>query len=153
VNGSVSFVVKGNPAPAGSKSAFPFRRRDGRLGVRVTDASGARGKAWREAVALAASRAMGGQKPMTGPLKLTAMFYLSRPKSHFNSRGLLKDKSASMLHHTQKPDLTKLLRAVEDAMTGIVYEDDAQIVGQTVGKFWTDGDPLANVFVWQESDA
>lgn len=38
---------------------------------------------------------------------------------------------------TSKPDLLKLARGVEDALTGIVYEDDAQIVFETMRKQWS----------------
>lgn len=37
-----------------------------------------------------------------------------------------------------KPDATKLVRAVEDALTGICWRDDAQIVNQDVRKRYAD---------------
>jgi Holliday junction resolvase RusA-like endonuclease len=38
-----------------------------------------------------------------------------------------------------KPDVLKLARAVEDALTGILYRDDAQIVTEVLRKRY--GDP------------
>lgn len=31
--------------------------------------------------------------------------------------------------HTRKPDLDKLTRSIKDALTGVIYNDDSQIVG------------------------
>ena len=45
-----------------------------------------------------------------------------------------------------RPDATKLVRAVEDALTGLVWRDDAQVVIQTVRKRY--GHPeRAEIFV------
>lgn len=51
------------------------------------------------------------------PLILEVEFRMRRPK---------KPKSE---YHITAPDLSKLLRAVEDAMEFIIYKDDRQIVG------------------------
>ncbi len=32
------------------------------------------------------------------------------------------------MHHTKKPDLDKLARALKDALKGVLYHDDAQVV-------------------------
>lgn len=42
---------------------------------------------------------------------------------------VLKPKSATRLYPSVKPDLDKLIRAVLDALTGIVYLDDSQVIG------------------------
>lgn len=45
-------------------------------------------------------------------------FRLERPKS----------LPKRLKHHCKKPDLDKLVRAVIDGMTGIIYRDDSQVV-------------------------
>jgi Holliday junction resolvase RusA-like endonuclease len=50
------------------------------------------------------------------------------------------------MHPTVKPDLTKLLRAVEDALTGVVWRDDSQIIHQVVNKEYADVD-MTSVFI------
>lgn len=118
----VQFTVHGDPAPGGSKTAVPFQRKTGRLGVRVFDA-GVRNKAWREHVAAAAVAAMDSAEPLDGPLHVQAFFRRRRPKSVPDGTPCAK-----------RPDATKLWRAVEDALTGIVWHDDSQVVSQWVGK-------------------
>ena len=70
------------------------------------------------------------------PLNLEVDFYVPRPKGHFGKRGL---RLSAPAFPTVKPDATKLLRAVEDALTGIVWRDDAQVVEQHVSKLY--GEP------------
>lgn len=55
---------------------------------------------------------------------LDCMFVMPRPKS------------VKRLHHTVKPDRDKLLRAVQDALEGIIYVSDAQVIdGQTTKRY------------------
>lgn len=107
----------------------------------IVDASGKRGKAWRENVA-ATAVAQYRKPPMTGALIITAAFYLPRPDSHYVKSHTREGKRLAIReirdkaprHHTIRPDATKLWRSTEDALTGIAWEDDAQIVRQSVEK-------------------
>lgn len=48
----------------------------------------------------------------------------------------------------RKPDLSKLIRAAEDALTGIVYVDDARITRLVVEKrFAVDSPPRVEICV------
>lgn len=123
------FFVPGVPQPAGSKRAFTVTKPDGKIGVRVED-DAKRGKPWRVAVAWAAKAAHQGV-PLEGPLVLSVIFTMPRPKGHFGKRGL---RPSAPAFPTVKPDATKLLRCLEDACTGILWRDDAQIVHQIVRK-------------------
>ena len=116
----IIFFVPGIPVPKGSLSGFPFTRKDGRTGVRMIDKT--KGvKAWVKTVQAMATREMWseGRKmfPKGTPIALSTQFYLERPES-------VKDRK----YPTVKPDLGKLERAIEDALTGIIYEDDKDIV-------------------------
>ena len=76
--------------------------------------------------------------PRSEPIRLYIVFRLRRPKAHYTTRGAVK--SSAPAHPTVKPDLTKLLRAVEDALTGVVWRDDSQIIHQAVTKEYADAD-------------
>lgn len=126
------FTVYGKPQPAGSKRGFVNKKTGA---VIITDA--AKGsRPWKQEVAGVAKAAMGSRIPWDLPLELTVDFYLARPKGHFNTKGELRPKAPKV--PAVRPDATKLLRAVEDALTGIVWRDDAQVVLQVVAKHYAD---------------
>jgi Holliday junction resolvase RusA-like endonuclease len=52
-------------------------------------------------------------------------------------------------HHTTKPDLDKLVRAIGDGLTGVVILDDKQIVELHARKIYTSGarPPSAHIVV------
>lgn len=122
----IAFTVYGIASGMGSKRAFVPK---GWTRPVITD-SNRNLKSWQSLVADAASRAI-SERPewaiLDGAVRLTIAFYLPRPKS------LGKKITA----HTKKPDCSKLLRSTEDALSGIVYRDDAQIIEIVAGKFYT----------------
>ena len=68
---------------------------------------------------------------LKGPLSLELRFYMPRPKNHFRSgkfSHLLKDLTLERLYHIKVPDLSNLIKFVEDALVGSFYEDDRQII-------------------------
>lgn len=130
---TVQFVVYGNPAPAGSKTAGVAK--NGRTFVRD---SSKRSYPWKQTVAQTAGVAMAGRILLEGPLRLTLEFVVPRPKGHYGARGL---RPSAPAHPTVKPDVLKLARAVEDALSGICYRDDAQIVDEHLTKRY--GEPAA----------
>ena len=127
----VRFTVYGNAAPAGSKTSGA--RADGSRFVRD---SSKRARPWKENVAQRAGEAMGTRAMLTGPLTFGVTFTVARPLSHYGKRGLLP---SAPRYPAKRPDITKLLRAVEDALTGVVWRDDAQVVEQTAVKVF--GEP------------
>jgi Holliday junction resolvase RusA-like endonuclease len=126
VDENVRFEVLGTPQPAGSKR--PFQRKDGSLGVRDANDNA---REWKNLVADKAAETMRGQPPLEGPLAMLVTFYLRRPKSHYGSgRNAGRLKASAPFYPSTRPDTLKLTRAIEDALTGVVYRDDAQIAMQ-----------------------
>jgi Holliday junction resolvase RusA-like endonuclease len=128
---SVFFTVYGQPAPAGSKTVG-----HGRQGQAFVRDSSTRSYPWKRDVAQAAGIAMRGAPLIEGPLMLGLEFYIPRPKSHYGKRGLRPSAPPIPI---VKPDLLKLARAVEDALSGVCYRDDAQIAREVLDKFY--GEP------------
>lgn len=144
---SIAFEVYGVAAPAGSK-AVGYTKPDafGNRRAFVRDAS-AKSAPWKRQVAQIAGEAMAGRQLLDGPLVLELVFYQARPKAHLRTNGQVKPNAPP--YPTTKPDSTKLCRAVEDALIGVVYRDDAQIVRQLVVKRY--GEPACcHVFVARE---
>jgi Holliday junction resolvase RusA-like endonuclease len=107
---------------------------------------------WKKEVARNAAEAMVAARQdelWDGPLGLALVFTRMRPKGHFGTgrnAGVLKPGAPA--HPTTKPDTTKLVRGVEDAMTGVIWRDDAQVVEQSVMKRY--GSPEGvQVRVWK----
>lgn len=142
----IRFAVAGEPVPQGSKVGQIVGRRVkvhgavAVLGAKVllteqadmsTKTRGRdRLKRWRDRIESAAFRTMrdlGLEQPFAFDVVLSAEFVLPRPPSHYTSRGALTLKARREHAHPGKPDLSKLVRAIEDAMSGIVYGDDAQV--------------------------
>lgn len=132
----VEFTVAGVPAPQGSKTRTKWGMREDNPNTRP----------WREAVAWEATAAMKGRKPLSGPLEMAVGFYFPRPKSHFRTGkhdGELKDSAPA--YCATKPDLDKLVRAIGDAITGVVCRDDSQLVQVLAAKHY--GLPMASVAI------
>jgi Holliday junction resolvase RusA-like endonuclease len=130
---TLRFTVHGRPQPAGSKRAFA-NRKTGR--VHVVD-DNANAKPWQQQVAAVALEAAQGRVFARGtPVQLDVLFVLERPAGHFGT-GRNRDqlKPSAPARPTTKPDTTKLLRGLEDAMTAAgVWHDDSQVVIQTASK-------------------
>ena len=139
----LNFVAFGLPSPGGSKSAF----RNPRTGkIVVVDAGGKKTRTWRTVVAHAARAAMSGGELMQPPLALVIEFRMPRPKAHYKASGEIKQDAPWF--PIVRPDLTKLLRSTEDAMTGIVWHDDSQIVEQNIHRTYSsDGGTGARISV------
>src|SRR5208282_4028440 len=96
---------------------------------------GKNNKQWRHSVACMASVAMNGKPLIEGPIKLDIDFMILRPKGHYGKKGLL---ASAPRWPITRPDRSKIGRAVEDAMTSIVWRDDAQVVCGDVRKIYAD---------------
>lgn len=135
---TIRFTVIGKPQPAGSKSGAPIRRKNGSIGVAMRD-SNPRAKPWQAIVAHAAREAYSGDL-LRGPLDVTMTFFLPRPKGHYGTgKNSAKLKPSAPYFPTKKPDALKLARGTEDALTGVVYADDSQIVVERLEKAY--GEP------------
>ncbi len=134
----IELFIRGVPKPGGSKTPGISKKTGKQY---VYDACKGN-KAWKNTVAQYAKAHYRGEL-LDGAILIVAIFYMPRPKSHFNSKGILKPSAPK--YHTTRPDATKLFRALEDALTGIVWTDDARIVGQEVKKNYAD--PVSQVGV------
>lgn len=121
--------VIGLAQPAGSKRAVTWRSKDGRSGTNVIDAN-PKAKPWQNTVAQTAASVWTGPL-LDEPLILYVTFQIPRPAGHFGKRGL---RPGAPEFPAVRPDLLKLTRAVEDALTGVLWRDDALIVYEMLTK-------------------
>ena len=123
-------VVRGIPAPQGSKTAFVVKGR-----AILTEAS-KRTKPWRQDVKGIAFEVRAGAPPLDGPLVARMVFTMPKPASSPKTRRIFA---------MRKPDLSKLARAIEDSLTDAgVIADDARIVEYSrLAKVFPNEDPEA----------
>ncbi len=121
---ALTVEARGLPGPQGSKTHVG----EGRMVE-----SSAKVKPWRDVVAwsaVAARNRVRGWRPLTGPVALSLVFTLPRPKSHFGTgrnAGVVRPSAPARPDVT--PDLDKLVRATKDALTTArVFRDDALVV-------------------------
>lgn len=131
---NLTITVCGSPAPQGSK------RHVGK-GVMVESSKAA--KPWREDVKNAALNAIDNAKrrecwaaTLDGPLAVSMTFTIKKPTGAPKTKRTWPDR---------KPDISKLARATEDALTDAgVWADDARVVQY---------DRLAKAFPGEDTDA
>lgn len=147
----IAFTCIGDAQPAGSKRAFIFNPKDGgEPRASVTDAN-AKSRPWKYAVATSAREVYHGSL-LTGALRVTMTFYRCRPRSHYGSGANAgRVKASAPAYPGTKPDALKLARGVEDALSHVVYVDDAQIVDEYLFKRWCEnGEPARTEIMIEE---
>ena len=118
----ISFWVAGLPVPQGSSRAFVIAGR-----AHITSDTGHRLQDWRQAIASEARVAF--SELLDGPVEVFAEFFLPRPAS----------RPKRVFWPDRKPDIDKLARASLDALTGVGFRDDAQVVRLVASKRYTAG--------------
>lgn len=151
-----SFVVLGRPQQRGSKQAQVIYNREGqpvtKNGRVLTFAkdSNAKSKDWMQEVRSAAHAAWGNRPLLIDPIVLTVAFFFARPQSHYGTgKNAMKLKASAPIEHAQSPDLAKLIRCLEDALTGVIWRDDRQVCryGAGTGRYWSDSHERAEVII------
>jgi crossover junction endodeoxyribonuclease RusA len=138
--GEIRLVVYGHPAPQGSKK---------HVGKGVMVESSKYVKPWREDVRASAEAWIAPRRPWVSldeALLVRMVFSFARPRSHYRTgrnAHLLRDGAPARPHGI--PDVSKLARSTEDALTSAgIWRDDARVV---------DYGRLAKVYVGEDPEA
>jgi Holliday junction resolvase RusA-like endonuclease len=134
---SFTFTVIGEPKPGGSKTAQPVYKggrplmKNGRP-VIATRPDNPKTRPWMNSVAETAVHEWGPREEcaVDGPVFLELDFYFPRPDGHYGTgrnAGKLKP-SAPLWPARGGYDTDKLVRAVLDALQGIVFTNDRRVV-------------------------
>lgn len=91
-----------------------------------------------------------GSPMLEGALALELDLYFSIPKS--TRKKDVPAMRTGQIRPTKRPDLDNCLKAVSDALNGVAYKDDSQIVAVVVQKFYGD-EPRADIKItaWEET--
>lgn len=137
-NVRIDFTVSGIPQPQGSARAFVPKG----WNRAVITSDNKKLRPWRQDVSAMATEAMSerNEQATQEAVEVACYFYFQKPKS----------TKKSTTQKITKPDIDKLLRGVLDALTGIVFRDDSQVVYVQCKKLF-DGAPGCRIVV-QEAD-
>ena len=131
----IELTIFGDPKGQPRPRAFA-RRMGSKYVARVYDSDVA--DEWKSAVdcAILARAMINDLKMREGPFAVAMEFVFERPKSHFDSRGLVKRGRNPA--HLQKPDLDNLAKLILDRITkcGRYWNDDSQVMSLQVSKHW-----------------
>ena len=135
----IQLFVKGEPK--GQPRARAFAR--GGM-VRMYDPGTAEG--WKSAIADEWRRSAPKMPKIETPGSLTLVFFMPRPKSHFNSKGVLKP--VAPVWFARKPDADNFAKAVMDCLTQLgVWDDDDQVVILKCVKYYAASDAGCEITV------
>jgi crossover junction endodeoxyribonuclease RusA len=127
---SLTFVVYGLPAPQGSKKS---------LGNGILVESSKAVRPWRTDCKHAALACLPPDWDTTLPMSLSVVFRFKRPAGHIGKRGV-KPSAPQHCTSARAGDIDKLQRSTLDSLTGVVYDDDRQVVTVNASKRYCVGD-------------
>ncbi len=133
----ISFTVHGIPVAQGSMVAF--MPKNARRPIMHSSNSNEL-KKWRSEVAKMASLTLSGGSPAgrSVPMRVTVLFVFLTPQS------------SKYIECVKPPDLDKLVRAILDSLTGVVWDDDAQVTELHATKEYG-AEPRCEVYVEEVS--
>ena len=117
----ISFTVQTKPVPQ-ARPRFFVRNKGPQQFVGAYDPKQC--KTFKEVIAWHAklkAKETGLREPTTAPIAIVLIFGMGR-----NGKGAPACPAGR--YHTKRPDIDNLAKAVKDALKGIVYADDSQIV-------------------------
>jgi Holliday junction resolvase RusA-like endonuclease len=129
----IEFEIKGTPK---SWKAPQFNRKTGNVYKPKQD------RTWQESI-WGQAMPYAPQKPWTGPLQLHLAFRFLAPRSWPKWKAeIVADRGWPM---TSRPDLDNLTKNILDALKGVFFVDDAQIVWSGAGKGYVAQNPGVTV--------
>ena len=122
---TIHFHIPGQPVGKG-------RPRIGKVGPHARMFTPAKTVNYESTIALFAAQAMAGRALLTGPVNLQMRVDFPIPASW--SMKKQRAAEAGQILPTVKPDSDNIVKAVCDAINGVVWKDDVQVVDLTVKK-------------------
>lgn len=136
----LSFTIKAVPQPQ-------LRPRVASFGGHPHVYDPASTRQFKRIVTKLASAEMAGIEPIDGPLKVSFTFY--RPVQQSLSKAEFERRAVGDELPTVKPDLSNYLKATEDALNGVVWEDDRAITTEVIKKRYSTTPRIA-LKIWRD---
>jgi len=141
----VSFWIPGTPMPKARHRDIPVWTKGGKLKIvvrggkefpimnRYTDP---KTKAYEKLIANTAKKAMYGRSPTRKPVRMDTIIY-NKPADS-TPAWKMELICSGRLGNVSRPDHTNVVKAIEDGMNEIVYNDDCQIIESTTQKRYSE---------------
>ncbi|KMY60124.1 hypothetical protein AA906_07035 [Geobacillus stearothermophilus] len=124
----IKFIVYGEPVAQGRPRATTVNGR-----VRMYDPKKSRD--FKHYLKLAASKHRPEQL-IEGPISLEVKVYKPILKSFSKKKKAAAE--AGQLRPISKPDVSNYLKLIEDALTGVIWKDDSQIIDCSISKYYSE---------------
>jgi Holliday junction resolvase RusA-like endonuclease len=124
----IQFTVYGEPVAQGRPRATMINGH-----IRMYDPKKSRD--FKEYVKLVASEHR-PEKLLEGPISLVVKVYKPTLKSFSKKKKAAAE--AGQLRPTSKPDVSNYLKLIEDALTGVIWKDDSQIIDCSISKYYSE---------------
>ncbi len=129
-------TIEGEPVPQARVRSTILKAKDGRQWI--NHYTPAKSQNYKKLVQAVLTREGLPELLLDEPLIMEARFYK------------LKPKSAKRLWMTTKPDLDNYIKAIKDAMNGLVYRDDSIIIGYSnCFKLYTSNNPRVEILLFK----
>ena len=136
----VNFEIPGDPVPKG-------RPRFARRGQFVQTYTDSKTLEYETLVGFKARQAIGASEPLKGHLTVFLYLRYAVPASYSKKR---TEACLNGLEYPKRVDLDNCYKSITDAMNGIVYADDSQIVEAHILKCYS-LEPGANVMIQEKT--
>ena len=136
----VNFEIPGDPVPKG-------RPRFARRGTFVQTYTDSKTLEYETLVGFKARQAIGASEPLKGHLTVFLYLRYAVPASYSKKR---TEACLNGLEYPKRVDLDNCYKSITDAMNGIVYVDDSQIVEAHILKCYS-LEPGANVMIQEKT--
>jgi Holliday junction resolvase RusA-like endonuclease len=123
----ITFEVPGHPQGKG-------RARSSNAGGFVRHYTPEKTRSYEGIIRTMAYAEMAGREPTDQPVELLVTAIFDVPKSFSKAKRAMALGNA--IKPAKKPDLDNIAKAITDAMNGVVFKDDAQIVICTLAKIY-----------------
>jgi Holliday junction resolvase RusA-like endonuclease len=125
----MKIVIIGEPVAQG-------RPRFARQGAFIRTYDPEASRSWKQTARLIAIEQMREQSPLCGAIELRISIHRKIPQSW--SRKKQERALSGFLRPTSRPDTDNYIKSVQDALNGIVWKDDSQVVALIADKWYSD---------------
>jgi Holliday junction resolvase RusA-like endonuclease len=129
VSDPVRVIVYGAPVPKG-------RPRLSTINGQARAFTPSKTRRYEDLIRLEAGRVMEGRDQLQGPSWVRILAYMQTPQAIAKHKSKGPAAEAGELRPTTKPDVDNFAKVI-DALNGIVWRDDSQVVELTVSKFYS----------------